>query len=113
MASVKDFCEKAELKQLTNLEETAEITDGYICDLLSWVMARLPEGAAWLTVMGNLNAVAVCSLKDGACIVLTENASLDANAQARAGLEGIPVLRVEQGSYETAVRLAALLGEQP
>lgn len=40
MASVKDFCEKAELKQLTNLEETAEITDGYICDLLSWVMAR-------------------------------------------------------------------------
>ena len=63
--------------------------------------------------MGNLNAVAVCSLKDGACIVLTENASLDANAQARAGLEGIPVLRVEQGSYETAVRLAALLGEQP
>ena len=45
MVSVKDFCEKAELKQLTNLEETAEITDGYICDLLSWVMAGEPR--AW------------------------------------------------------------------
>ena len=48
MTSVKDFCEKAELKQLTNLEETAEITDGYICDLLSWVMARGTEGMAWI-----------------------------------------------------------------
>ena len=59
MASVKDFCEKAELKQLTNLEETAEITDGYICDLLSWVMARGTEGMAWITVQTHLNVLAV------------------------------------------------------
>ncbi len=111
--TVRDLAQRLGAEILVEGELDRPVTAGYAGDLLSWVMARLPEGAAWLTVMGNLNAVAVCSLKDGACIVLTENASLDANAQARAGLEGIPVLRVEQGSYETAVRLAALLGEQP
>ena len=114
--TVRDLAQRLGAEILVEGELDRPVTAGYAGDLYTyiyWVMARLPEGAAWLTVMGNLNAVAVCSLKDGACIVLTENASLDANAQARAGLEGIPVLRVEQGSYETAVRLAALLGEQP
>ena len=75
-------------------------------------MARLPEGAAWMTVMGNLNAVAVCSLKDGACILLTEQAPLDENARLRAELEEIPILRVEQGGYETALRLERWLREE-
>lgn len=87
------------------------VETGYAGDLLSWVMARLPENAAWMTVMGNLNAVAVCSLKDGACILLTESAPLDEDARRRAGMEDIPVLRVPQGSYETSLRVAALLGE--
>ena len=94
-------------------EKDRPIETGYVCDLLSWAMARLPEGAAWLTVMGHLNAVAVCSLKDGACILLMDNAPLDENAKARAEIEGIPILRVEAGAYETALRLGAFLEETP
>ena len=94
-------------------EKERIIQAGYVCDLLSWAMARLPEGAAWMTVMGNLNAVAVCSLKDGACIVLTDSAPLDENARARAEIEEIPILRVEAGAYETALRLGELLMKTP
>ena len=53
------------------------------------------------------------SLKDGACIVLTDSAPLDENARARAEIEEIPILRVEAGAYETALRLGELLRKTP
>ena len=43
--------------------------------------------------------------------MLTESAALDDNARQRAGMEEIPILRVAEGSYQTALRVAALLGE--
>ena len=49
-----------------------EVTGGYCGDLLSWVMGRAPAGCVWLTVMGNVNAIAVAVLADVACILLTE-----------------------------------------
>ena len=107
----RDLADGRRAEILVEGDLTREAETGYVGDLLSWVMARLPEGAAWMTVMGNLNAVAVCSLKDGACIILTENAALDEDARRRAGMEDIPVLRVEDGAYRTALRVAALLGE--
>lgn len=111
--TVRELAERLNAEILVEGELSREVATGYAGDLLSWVMARLPEGAVWMTVMGNLNAVAVCSLKDGACILLTENAPLDENAKQRAELEEIPVLRVEDGSYRASLRVAALLGEAP
>lgn len=111
--AVSALAEALGAEWLVEGEKERIIQAGYVCDLLSWAMARLPEGAAWMTVMGNLNAVAVCSLKDGACIVLTDSAPLDENARARAEIEGLPILRVEAGAYETALRLGELLRKTP
>ena len=47
----------------------------YVGDLLSWVMARAQSGNVWITVMGNVNAIAVATLTDVCCIVMTENAA--------------------------------------
>lgn len=52
----------------------------FCCDLLSFVMGRARPDSAWVTVMGNVNAVAVAVLADTACIVLAENAPLDGEA---------------------------------
>ena len=49
----------------------------FCCDLLSFVMGRAPADCAWITVMGNVNAIAVAVLADTACIVLDRNAALD------------------------------------
>ena len=111
--TVSALAEALGAEWLVEGEKERIIQAGYVCDLLSWAMARLPEGAAWMTVMGNLNAVAVCSLKDGSCIVLTDSAPLDENARARAEIEEIPILRVEAGAYETALRLGELLRKTP
>ena len=107
MASVKDFCEKAELKQLTNLEETAEITDGYICDLLSWVMARGTEGMAWITVQTHLNVLAVACLHDFSCVVIPENIQVPEETVKKAQVEGIPLY----SSPKTAYALGGILHE--
>jgi hypothetical protein len=41
-----------------------EITGGYTGDLLSWVMGRASCGNAWITIMSNINIIAVASLLD-------------------------------------------------
>lgn len=81
----------------------------YIGDLLSWVMSRAQSGDIWLTVMGNINAVAVASLTDAAGIVLVENAALDEDASQKADEQGIPIYICEANSYEMALRIHELL----
>ena len=36
-----------------------EITKCFCCDLLSVAMGRAPAGCAWVTVMGNMNTLAL------------------------------------------------------
>ena len=85
--------------------EDNQIDGCYIGDLLSWVMARAQSGNVWITVMGNVNAIAVATLTDVSCIVLTENASLDEDAAKKAELQGIPVYGCQANSYDTAVQV--------
>lgn len=80
-----------------------EIKSVYCCDLLSFAMGRAPEDGAWVTVMGNVNAVAVAVLTDTACIILAEGAALDADAKARADQNDIAILRSQLPIFETAL----------
>lgn len=81
----------------------------YVGDLLSWVMSRAQSGDIWLTVMGNVNAVAVAALTDAAGIVLVENAPLDEDARQKANEQGVPIYICEANSYEMAVRIHEML----
>lgn len=87
---------------------TRAVTGGYCGDLLSWVMGRAPAGSAWFSVMGNVNAIAVCVLADLPCLILCENAPLDEAARARAAAENITVLCSAQSSYTLAAALGKL-----
>ena len=80
--TVKELAEKLELRTLVENDFDREVTDCYVGDLLSWVMGRAPADSAWLTVMGNINSIAVATLADVSCIILVENAALDAVANA-------------------------------
>lgn len=99
------------LRQLAGGQEglSNQVEGCYIGDLLSWVMGRAGEGNLWLTVMGNVNAVAVAVLAGVACIVLCENATLDDDAARRADEQGVPVFQTEKNSFTLAVEAAALL----
>ena len=61
-----------------------KITTPFCCDLLSVAMGKAPAGCVWVTVMGNMNTLAVATLADAACIVLAEDAALDETAKKKA-----------------------------
>ncbi|MDR1764731.1 MAG: hypothetical protein LBR77_01260 [Lachnospiraceae bacterium] len=75
----------------------------FCCDLLSVAMSKAPAGAAWVTVMGNMNTLAVASLTEVACVILAEGAALDAQAREKAGEQGIPVLSTEEPIFDAAL----------
>lgn len=86
-----------------------EITGCYIGDFLSWAMGKISAGDVWVTVMGNVNALAVAALTDAACVVLAEGAQLDPEALKKAQEQEITVLASEKSSYELAVRIGERL----
>ena len=107
--TVKTLCNELGWTVLTEGDLTREITGCYCGDLLSWVMSKAQDGDCWLTVMGNINAVAVAVLTDCACIVLTENAALDDEAKARAEQQDVTILTTELNAYQAAVALSKRL----
>ena len=80
-----------------------EVTVPYCCDLLSIAMGRMPQGAAWVTVMANINALAVAALADAACIILAEGSTLDEPAIAKAKEKGITVLQTDRPIFDAAL----------
>ena len=74
------------------VEEDREISCGYTCDLLSWVMAHGCEGMAWVTVQTHMNVVAVAALAEMACVILPEGITMEGESLAKAGNEGLAVL---------------------
>ena len=89
--TVNDLIQALDLDVLVPGDLDRAVTGGYCGDLLSWVMGRAKAGDAWMTVMGNVNAVAVAVLADTACILLVEDAALD--EEARRLMARCPALR--------------------
>lgn len=109
---VRELAEQCGWRLLAGSEGTEAVAKGcYVGDLLSWVMARARSGDVYVTVMGNVNAVAVAVLTDAAAIVLTEDAPFDDDAALRAEQQGIAVYTCSENSYETAVRISRCLQE--
>lgn len=77
-----------------------EISGCYTGDLLSWVMGRAQSGDVWITVMSNINIVAVAALADTACIMLSEGVSVGDDVIKRADDQDIIILRSEKTGYE-------------
>lgn len=106
--TVKELQEKLELIFLCGeqIAESREVHGCYIGDLLSWVMSKAKENDVWLTVMGNINSIGVAVLTDVSCIILTESASFDEDAEKRAKENDVIVLTTPKNSYEIAKEIA-------
>lgn len=107
--TVQNLKEKLDLRILAEGDLSLPVTGCYCGDLLSWVMSRAQEGDAWLTVMGNINAIGVAALTEAACIILVDNAPLDADALKKAAENGITVLQTEKDAFSIAVWINRLL----
>ena len=87
-----------------------EIKGVYIGDLLSWVMGRAGSDDAWITIMSNINTVAVATLADTACIILAESVVPEEDVIKTAQSRGVNILSSELSAYGLAKTLAEKLG---
>jgi hypothetical protein len=104
--TVKEMSEKLNLKVICMPDGDREVSGGYAGDLLSWVMGRAQSGDAWITIMSNLNIIAVASLADPSCIILSEGVALDDGVRARAESQGVNVLSSELDTFALCAMIA-------
>lgn len=83
-----------------------EVNGVYIGDLLSWVMGRANQNNIWITIMSNINVVAVASLVDTACVILAEGVTLDQNVVDAAKAKSINIVSTDLTAYEIAVKIS-------
>ncbi len=102
---VSELVATGECHALTLPEGEREIGGVYIGDLLSWVMGRASADEAWITIMSNINVVAVASLADTSCVLFAEGVVPDDNVINTAAEKGINLLVSDRSAYELAVLL--------
>ena len=107
--TVNELCEKCGFSAVVVPDGDREVTGCYTGDLLSWVMGRAKADDAWITIMSNVNIIAVASLADVACIILSEGVVLDADIIETAKQKEINILYSAKPSYETAVVVSELI----
>lgn len=86
-----------------------EVDGVYTGDLLSWVMGKLKYGNIWVTIMNNVNIIAVATLADASCIILTENSEISQDVIDKAVANGINLFRTTKSSYEICCMLGKIL----
>ncbi len=107
---VSELIKKLNLELITSPDfADREVTGCYIGDLLSWVMGKAQQGDAWITIMNNINIVAVASLTDCACIILCEGVSVEDSVIEKANNEEIIILKSDETAYSLALRLGGEL----
>lgn len=106
---VKDLAENYDFEVLTLPDGEREIDGVYIGDLLSWVMGRAKSDNAWITIMTNVNILAVASLADTSCIILAEDVSLDDDVIQTALDKEINILKTKMDIYSAAITLSKVI----
>jgi len=107
--TVGNLVETGKFSFLTMPEPDREVTGVYIGDLLSWVMGKAGADEAWITIMSNINVVAVASLSDVSCVILAESVKMDREVIETAENKGINILSTDMSAYSAALSLAELI----
>ena len=104
--TVKDLMDTGKFQVVSPGDDTERVIEKvFCCDLLSVAMGRAPSGCAWVTVMGNMNTLAVASLADAACVILAEGMELDGASVKKAEEQGITVFASEEPVFDTALEI--------
>lgn len=98
--------------EILNMSFPDRTPDGVYCgDLLSWVMGHAKPDNLWVTIMTNINVLAVASLIDLSCVIICENAQLDKGFLETAKNKEINIIRTNLDSYSVCTELYKLLNE--
>ena len=111
--TVKEIAGSFPFKVLNEASDAGEKKIGtvYCCDLLSIAVSRMTEEAAWVTVMSNMNTLAVASLTDVSCVILAEGVAADEGMLAKAKEQNITLFSTELPVYDAACMIGKAIGK--
>lgn len=105
--TVNDIKEALELSLITG-DANIEFDGVYVGDLLSRAMSRVEAGNLFVTIMANVNVIAVASLTEAAAVILCEDVKLPPEAVEAANTNGINVFTTPKSAYEVCCLVNAL-----
>ena len=107
--TVRELTEALSLTPFHLAQPDRPVSGGYAGALLSWVLGRAGQDAAWLTIMSNQNVAAVALMAEVSCVILTEGVTPDGDLLRRAQEKGVNLLGAGQDTFDTAARLSGAL----
>ena len=103
--TVKQLADTETFSSVTLPDGERVISGAYVGDLLSWVMGHANGGECLVTIMSNVNVLAVASLLDLSCVILAENVKPDDEFLSLAKEKEINVLSSSERTYEVCTML--------
>lgn len=107
--TVEAFAKEAQLTVLRMPDPEKEVSGAYVGDLLSWVMGKADTGNVWITIMSNVNIVAVATLADTSCVLLAEGVIPEEDVLDTAMSKGVNILCSPLSAYELANKISRLV----
>ena len=107
--NVDEFAKKFGYETICMPDPERKISGGYVGDLLSWVMGRLEADSAWVTIMSNINIVAVATLTDPCCIILAEGVVPDEGVVDKAMAQDVNILSSCKTSFNICADIKTVL----
>lgn len=104
--TVAEIEKELSAKALNIADGERKVTSGYAGDFLSFVMGRAPADCVWLTVMTNVNVLAVAALADVAVVVVCEDCPVDEAFLKKAQEKEINVLSTPLDVFSAVKRIA-------
>jgi len=109
--TVQNLCNNCGFEPLNIPFPNREIKGGYCGDLLSWVMGRAGEDNAWITIMSNINVIAVATLADVSCVIFSEGTRPDDEVLSVAKEKEVNLIVSPLNTYDTAVKISGYINE--
>lgn len=108
--TVSEIAKELNLKFYTceDMASKREAHGCYIGDLLSFAMSKVEMNNVWITIQTNVNIVAVATLSEAACIIITDGCVPDKLAIEKANEQEMIILGGSITAYEAAAALARL-----
>lgn len=106
--TLREMLDRSSLEAVYLADEARTVSGAYCGDLLSWVIGRAEADNAFLTIMTNVNVVAVASLADLSCVVFCENVEIPKDVLNAAKEKGINLIKSTKPTFETALLLSFL-----
>lgn len=104
---LKNIISDLDLKVLTREFDfsTIDVTNGYVSDLMSCVMAGASKNDIWVTLQSHSNIVAIAALLDLSAVIITENSMPEEETIQKANQENVILLSTPHPSFDIVGKL--------